>query len=726
MEKEMRGKRTGILILMVFAFTCLYAQDPGTLKWAFETGDQILSSPAIGSDGTIYVGSYDKNLYAINPDGTQKWAFKTGDLVLSSPAIGLDGTIYVGSYDYNLYAVNPDGTQKWAFDIGERMHSPPAIDADGTVYIGSHDNNLHAVNPDGTQKWQFNTGYWIFSSPTIAADGIIYIGSYDNNLYALHPDGTQKWMFETGDDIYSSQAIGSDGTVYVGSVDDKLYALNPDGTKKWMFKTGGHVYSSPAIGSDGTIYIGSYDNNLYAFNADGTKRWMFETGDEIRSSPAIGSDGTIYVASKDNYLYAVYSSSTCLADSPWPRYHQNNRNTGRYSYMNLLDNLSFHFIPQGQSVQKEVTFNNFTDQNIILNSCTMSSNAYSLVSALPVTVAAQSSAQLTVTITPDEIDLYQCNCQLAYENNGNTGTLSGLLQAGIFPEDQSEQAIIAKKAYDTYVECAQAEGFRIAKQNNLGILYRFLGSYSTAEQVLQSNLTMAQDANYGYAGIKMNCGVVQSDLDADEEAVTYYSAAWQDVCLADSSTSALAPQILYNQAWEYYKSGDDDNALISVNRTINHGESTDWILAKSYVLRGAIKVSQGDVADGEADFNQAIVYDPDGPIGELAADNLWTGVEDDPSGMPGQFILLPNYPNPFNPETVIEFGLPEAGVVEAAVYNVLGEKVRTIVSAHYGVGWHRLTWQGTDDAGRPAGSGIYLLKIRTGDKVLTGKMSLLR
>ncbi|MDB4805128.1 immunoglobulin domain-containing protein, partial [bacterium] len=67
-------------------------------KWRFLIPylGMVYSSPAIGSDGTIYVGSNSGNLYAINPDGTQKWAFETGGGVSSSPAIGSDGTIYVG------------------------------------------------------------------------------------------------------------------------------------------------------------------------------------------------------------------------------------------------------------------------------------------------------------------------------------------------------------------------------------------------------------------------------------------------------------------------------------------------------------------------------------------------------------------------------------------------------------------------------------------------------
>ena len=64
----------------------------------------IESSPAIASDGTIYVGSDDNKLYAIYPNGTLKWTYTTGDLIESSPAIASDGTIYVGSDDGKLYA----------------------------------------------------------------------------------------------------------------------------------------------------------------------------------------------------------------------------------------------------------------------------------------------------------------------------------------------------------------------------------------------------------------------------------------------------------------------------------------------------------------------------------------------------------------------------------------------------------------------------------------------
>ena len=77
-------------------------------------GNIIVSSPAIGADGTIYFGSHDKNFYALKPDGTIRWTFATGGQIISSPAIGADGTIYFTSTDGNLYALNPDGSERGA------------------------------------------------------------------------------------------------------------------------------------------------------------------------------------------------------------------------------------------------------------------------------------------------------------------------------------------------------------------------------------------------------------------------------------------------------------------------------------------------------------------------------------------------------------------------------------------------------------------------------------
>ena len=100
--------------------TCLSAYNgPSTsnMVWTYTTGGSIsgYGSAAIGADGTIYIGSTDKKVYALNPDGTLKWSYTTGGQINGALAIGADGTIYIGTLDKKVYALNSNGTLKWSY-----------------------------------------------------------------------------------------------------------------------------------------------------------------------------------------------------------------------------------------------------------------------------------------------------------------------------------------------------------------------------------------------------------------------------------------------------------------------------------------------------------------------------------------------------------------------------------------------------------------------------------
>jgi outer membrane protein assembly factor BamB len=244
-----------------------------------------------------------------------KWMFDMTDWVFSSPTIGNDGTIYVGSFNHYFYAINPNGTERWHFETGDSILSSAAIDNNGTIYFGSHDTYLYALYPNGSMEWRYKTGDSIKGSPSIGDDGTVYVCSWDNYLYAINPNGTLKWKFGTGDATDTSPAIAQDGTIYIGSYDRKIYSIAPNGTKNWAYQTSGPVPSSPAIDKNGIIYCGSEDGNLYAFNPNGTLRWTFDAGNSIESSAVIGEDGTIYIAGQfepgggqesHTYLYALH------------------------------------------------------------------------------------------------------------------------------------------------------------------------------------------------------------------------------------------------------------------------------------------------------------------------------------------------------------------------------------------------------------------------------------
>jgi outer membrane protein assembly factor BamB len=303
----------------------LYALDgdDGSIKWDFSLASGVASAPAIADDGTIYVATLDGKVYALVDNGTsasEKWtAFQRGTLGLeesyASPAIADDGTIYVAGEDGMLYAINPsNGLEVWRHDLGDWSDACPAIASDGTIYIGAGES-LHAVTPLGAGKGGFPVslnGTVISSSPVIGSDSAIYVGTVDGSLGYLHaitPAGAELWSFRADGPIYSSPAIDGDWNIYFGSDDYDLHCLSPAGDEVWPFPTGSWVDSSPAVGSDGIVYFGSNDGWFYAVDQTGSEVWSYSIGSEISfSSPAIGADGTVYVGATDGKVYAFKST----------------------------------------------------------------------------------------------------------------------------------------------------------------------------------------------------------------------------------------------------------------------------------------------------------------------------------------------------------------------------------------------------------------------------------
>jgi len=108
--------------------------------------------------------------------------------------------------------------------------------------------------------------------------------------------------------------------------------------------------------------------------------------------------------------------------------------------------------------------------------------------------------------------------------------------------------------------------------------------------------------------------------------------------------------------------------------------------------------------------------------------DIITGVEDDEDDgiLPYRFELSQNYPNPFNPVTTIDYNLPRRSHVTIEVYNVLGQKVQTLVDREESAGSYTITWDGTTANGQPAATGVYLYRFQAGDHIETKKMILLK
>jgi outer membrane protein assembly factor BamB len=317
----------------------------GKLKWKFKTG------------GERKVGS--KSLWTMKPK--EMYMDDLYDFFLSSPVLNLNDhalTIYFGSSDGNLYALNAlTGKKKWAFKTNGIIHTSPAL-YKGKVYFGSWDSFLYAVNAEtGKLQWKFATEkqpvYHLLegnqASPT-CADDKVYFGSRDGHFYALDAGtGKVEWKYAADNSWVLTTAAIKDGIVYLGTSDTYLF-LGFDaktGKEKMRYKSNGYIYSSPALAGN-TAYFGDFTGNLCAvdlssgkltgkfetpgkvanakkvlnqegnidfnFIAKGKDAELYATGVDVMnelytlgpivSSPAI-SNGVIYFGSADGYLYAL-------------------------------------------------------------------------------------------------------------------------------------------------------------------------------------------------------------------------------------------------------------------------------------------------------------------------------------------------------------------------------------------------------------------------------------
>lgn len=277
--------------------------------WQFACEDEVRSSPVV-SDGVLYVGAYDHNLWALDAkSGEFAWKYATEGGVAATPCV-YEGKVIVGSEDRVLYAVSADqGRIVWSCPTNGRIRCSARVEF-GHVFFGSDDGYLYTVRAQsGRVAWRFQAMKEIRSTPAVE-DEVVYFGSEDGHLYALSMQGSLRWRFRIARGVMSSPLV-FEGLVYVGGRDNSLYAIDARyGSAAWRYRTGGQVLSSPAVSPElGIVYVGSVDGSVYAVDADsGRLVWKFSTEDQVNSSPAV-YEGGVYIGSRDGHLYALDGKS---------------------------------------------------------------------------------------------------------------------------------------------------------------------------------------------------------------------------------------------------------------------------------------------------------------------------------------------------------------------------------------------------------------------------------
>jgi outer membrane protein assembly factor BamB len=298
----------------------------GDLRWFFFTGADARSSAALGSHDLIYFGTSHQliegkletsgKLYAADAlTGGRKWEFQSGGDILSSPAVGGAGLVYfttaldwkggVSTMDGGVYALRAEtGELAWKFSAGAEIENSPALDSADGIYFGTSQGRFFCLDATtGEKRWDFYTrGACGFSSPVIDSDGSVYFGTTSGYLYALNEDGTKKWSRNIGAKLSSTPLVAGGDLLIFAATDGYLRAVNrADGTPRWTYNSDGKIsLSSPVL----------TDTGILAFGTENMAPTVPESG------PAIGK------------LFGLKGILPDAGVAPWPTFGQNARRSG--------------------------------------------------------------------------------------------------------------------------------------------------------------------------------------------------------------------------------------------------------------------------------------------------------------------------------------------------------------------------------------------------------------
>ena len=255
-----------------------YDTDKAIQQWSYPEKGKLAS--IVGGvyyyNGYIYFGTNDGKIYALNATTTDQptpaaaWStpFVTGNKVWSTPTASGD-TLFVGSFDKNMYAINiSDGTEKWHFTTEGSIISTPVI-KDGIVYFGSFDRYFYAVNAQTGQlvwKSQEPADKWFWANPLLVGN-TIYAPNIDGKIYTFDISNGNMTTIDVSSPISSSPVlIGSQ--LFVAAENGKVWSIDTaKNSTKMLIDYQKKIYA-PLSARQNIIYVITIDNSIHALNTE--------------------------------------------------------------------------------------------------------------------------------------------------------------------------------------------------------------------------------------------------------------------------------------------------------------------------------------------------------------------------------------------------------------------------------------------------------------------------
>lgn len=223
----------------------------------------------------------------------------------------------------------------------------------------------------------------------------------------------------------------------------------------------------------------------------------------------------------------------------------------------------------------------------------------------------------------------------------------------------------------------------------------------------------------------VNSNFINGNPGTAQEVYNYMRALWRDSSHITYGEDGTNPN---NPPTNFMFTGDPVSGT---------GWLDPWPVDKRFLMNtGPLSMAPGDsqeivvgvlIARGYDNKNSVTLLKMyDNVIQDVIFDSILVPIQNKPLRAPTHFTLYQNYPNPFNPETNIQFTVGRTAMVSLEVFNVLGERVKTLINRELGPGEYRVVWDAKDEANIPLCSGVYFYRLTAGKYVSARKMIFLR
>jgi hypothetical protein len=678
----------------------------------------------------------------MNPDGTNKTRLTSNSADNSGPAWSSDGReiCFVSNRDGNdeIYMMNSDGTNQTRLTYNNASDWSPSISPDGTkIAVATGNGEIYVMNADGTNPVNLTNHPAHDGEPSYSPDGTkIAFSSWrsgSGQVWVMNADGTNPTLLQSTPTWAGTPRWSPDGSKISYSARGAIYVIDADGTNQTQLLNVGCCIS-PVVGGwspDGTKMVmmtDRFDGNyeIYVMNADGTNliRVTNNTADDrspswspfprMQEKISLAIDtlvsmpgDTIMVPINVRFpLDSMYSSFEITLSG----YH------GLLDFVEVVADSSLI----GRAGWTVVV--NETDSTLI----TAAAGAHDISGegvlfwlrfALPDTASGFiplniESAMFNESRTP--VNIRHGGIQIIGYVAGDV-SLDGEVHAfdaslilkylvGTIVLNH-QQLINANVSQDTTISALDAS---LILQFVVGLIDTL--PYDTTNGLLLASGDIGMDDGEIQAGqlveVPLNLSSTENILSFsglitfDPEHLSFDNVVFSSLLIDFSiETNVEAGEIKFSGASSI--PNDQEGLFATLRFTVSDTfNSTETVVAVA-----------------------TIRWNEEPEVGNVASATLSriTDVDENQLGIPRDFALDQNYPNPFNPTTTIQFALPTESHVKLEVYNVLGERVASLVDETMQAGYYFERFNSTGIS-----SGLYFYRVQAGDFVDTKKLLLLK